>query len=250
MAVEHGGTGDPRRSLELMWGVRSKPTRGPKQRLTVPQITAAAVALADAEGLAALAMRRVAEQLGVSVMSLYTYVPGKGEMIDLMVDGVMGELATAYEATGWRDRLAALAHDLWQLHRRHPWLLQVNATSRPVMGPHTIQAYEHQLNAVEGIGLTDLEMDSVVLLVQAYVQGAARGAVDSVQAEKQTGLTDQQWWAAHEPVLDKVMDASRFPVATRVGTTAGETHQSAYDPQHAFEFGLERVLDGIGALIG
>lgn len=250
MAVEHGGTGDPRRSLELLWGVQSKPTRGPKQRLTVPQITAAAVALADSEGLPALAMRRVAEQLGVSVMSLYTYVPGKGEMIDLMVDGVMGELPTEYAVAGWRDRLAALARDQWGMCRRHPWLLQVNATSRPVMGPHTVAAYEHGLNAVEGIGLTDLEMDSVLLLVQAYVNGAARGAVDAAQAEKQTGVSDLEWWEAHAPVLDKVMDSSRYPVATRVGTTAGETHQAAYAPEHAFEFGLERVLDGIAALIG
>jgi hypothetical protein len=118
------------------------------------------------------------------------------------------------------------------------------------MGPHTVAAYEHGLNAVEGIGLTDLEMDSVLLLVQAYAQGAARGAVDAAQAEKQTGITDQQWWEAHAPVLDKVMDASKFPVATRVGTTAGETHQAAYNPQHAFEFGLERVLDGVATLIG
>jgi AcrR family transcriptional regulator len=250
MAIEHGGSGDPRRSLELMWGIQGRPTRGPKQRLTVAQITAAAVAIADTEGLTALSMRRVAEQLGVSVMSLYTYVPGKGELIDLMVDGVQAELSTVdQDALDWRERLAAIARDTWALLRRHPWMLQVNATSRPPLGPHTIATYEHQLRAVEGIGLTDLEMDSVILLIGSYVQGAGRGAVDAAQAETSTGLTDAQWWAAHEPVLDKVMDASKFPVATRVGTTAGETHQAAYNPEHAFEFGLDRVLDGIAALV-
>jgi AcrR family transcriptional regulator len=217
MAIEHGGSGDPRRSLELMWGVQGRPTRGPKQRLTVPQITAAAVTVADTEGLTALSMRRVAEQLGVSVMSLYTYVPGKGELIDLMVDGVQAELSTVdREDLHWRGRLAAIAREVWALLRRHPWMLQVNATSRPPLGPHTIAAYEHQLRAVEGIGLTDLEMDSVTLLISSYVHGAGRGAVDAAQAVKSTGLTDEQWWAAHEPVLDKVLDASRYPVAVRV----------------------------------
>ncbi|GAA1674591.1 TetR/AcrR family transcriptional regulator C-terminal domain-containing protein [Fodinicola feengrottensis] len=250
MAIEHGGSGDPRRSLELMWGIAPRPTRGPKQRLTIAQITAAAVAVADAEGLSALAMRRVAEQLGVSVMSLYTYVPGKGELIDLMVDGVLAELSTDFgENAGWRDRLGAIARDLWVLYRRHPWLLQVNATSRPPLGPHTIAVYEHQLWAVEGIGLSDVQMDSVILLISGYVQGAARGAVDSAQAEQSTGLTDLQWWEAHEPVLDKVMDPTRYPLAVRVGSAAGDAHQAAFNPDYNFTFGLERVLDGIAALI-
>src|SRR6266545_6160223 len=99
-------------------------------------------------------MRRVAEHLGVSAMSLYTYVPGKAELIDLMLDTVYGEAVGAGdEAEGWRARLASIARQSWALYLRHPWLLQV-ATARPPLGPNTADKYEHDLRAVAGIGLT------------------------------------------------------------------------------------------------
>ena len=91
--MEYSGGGDPERSIELLWGLREPPGRGPKPRLTVAKITRSAIELADTEGLTALSMRRVAERLGVSTMSLYTYVPGKAELIDLMLDTVYGETA-------------------------------------------------------------------------------------------------------------------------------------------------------------
>lgn len=92
-------------------------------------------------------------------------------------------------------------------------------------------------------------MDSVISLVAGHVQGAARTSLEMAQAEQRTGITDEQWWWAHAPLLTKVFDPARFPIAARVGAAAGEAHNAAYDPEHAFEFGLQRVLDGIEALI-
>lgn len=250
MPTEYAGRGDPARTIALLWGTRERGGRGPKPGLTVDQIVAAAIAIADAEGLAALSMRRVADRLGVSPMALYTYVPGKAELIDVMLDAVFGETAKPEGvAGGWRVKLEQVARENWALYRRHPWLLQVAATGRPPLGPNAIAKYDYELRAVEGIGLTDVEMDSVVSLVLGYVEGAARRSVEMSQAEQRTGISDEQWWRAVAPLLEAVFDPERYPTAARVGAAAGAAYGAAYDPDHAFEFGLQRVLDGIAALV-
>ncbi|MET8836249.1 TetR/AcrR family transcriptional regulator [Micromonospora sp. NPDC004540] len=248
MTTEYSGTGDPARSLALLWRTREKVSRKGGD-LSVERIVRAAIEVADAEGLAALSMRRVAERLGVGTMTLYTHVPGKGELLDVMLDTVYGETARPDEVPGgWRGRLAQIARENFALYLRHPWLLQV-ATTRPPLGPNLIAKYEYELRAVDGIGLTDLEMDAVVTLVTGYVHGAARPAVEAAQASRDTGMTEQQWWHAHAPYLEKVLDPARFPLASRVGTTAGQEYQAAGDPARAFEFGLARLLDGIEVLV-
>jgi AcrR family transcriptional regulator len=246
----YGGRGDPVRSMELLWGTGPAPkSRGPKQGLTVERIVRAGIEIADAEGLAALSMRRVADRLGVGTMSLYTYVPAKAELVDVMFDHALGSVAHPEVEGGWREKLSAVAWATWDLYLRHPWLLQVMAMSRPPLGPNSIAVYDHQLRAVDGIGLTELEMDSVVSMVGVYVQGTARAAVEASASVRDTGQTDDEWWSDYAPLLEKVFDADKYPVAARVGAVAGETYQSAYDARHGFEFGLARILDGVAALV-
>ena len=250
MTTEYTGTGDPKRSMELLWNLQVRKRRGPKPRLTVDQIVRGAIAVADAEALSALSMRRVADELNVATMSLYTYVPGKAELIDVMLDTVSGETARPDREPGqWRAALEQIARENWALYHRHPWVLQV-AAYRPPMGPRIIAKYEYELGAVEGIGLSDVEMDSVLTLVLGYTAGAARGSVEAGQAEQQTGVSDAEWWEANAPLLEQVFDGDRFPVAARVGAAAGEAYGAAFAPAYAFEFGLDRVLDGIGLLVG
>jgi AcrR family transcriptional regulator len=250
MATEYTGGGDPARTMALLWGTRKGPSRGPRPGLSVEEVVGAAIGIADAEGLSALSMRRVAERLGVSTMSVYTYVPGKGELVDLMVDEVMGE-AVAPDATGggWREELEGVARRNWELYRRHPWVLQVAATSRPPLGPNVMAKYDRELRAVDGIGLTEVEMDSVLALVLGHVEGAARRAAEEAEAEKRTGKSDDEWWSANAPLLAKAFDPGRYPTAARVGPVAGAAYGAAYSPEHAFEFGLGRVLDGVEALV-
>jgi AcrR family transcriptional regulator len=248
MTTEYSGGGDPAKSLELLWDLQSRPTRGPKPALTVDRIVTAAIGIADGEGLAAMSMRRVADALGVGAMTLYRYVPGKGELLDVMLDTVYGELPRRQVEGDWRAKLDNVARENRDLYLRHPWLLQVT-TSRPPLGPHLMAKYEYELAAVEGIGLSDIEMDAVVTLVTGYVHGAVRAAVEAAQVIQRSGITDEQWWRAHEPLLDKIGDATRFPLASRVGTTVGRAFNASYDSGHGFEFGLARVLDGIAALL-
>jgi AcrR family transcriptional regulator len=250
MVLEYSGGGDPQRTMALLWGIGKKPTRGPKPGLSVGRIVSAAVEVADAEGLAALSMRRVADRLGIGTMSLYTYVPGKAELIDVMLDTVVGEVAESGDVEpGWRAGLERIARDNWALYHRHPWMLQVVATSRPPLGPNVIAKYDRELRAVDGIGLTEVEMDSVLILVLEHAQGAARRSVEVTEAEKRTGKTDDEWWLANEPLLEKVFDPNLYPTASRVGSAAADAYGSAYDPEYAFEFGLQRILDGVEALV-
>lgn len=247
------GTGQPDRTLTLLWRHHAPAERGrgrgPKPALTVDGIVAAATQLADTDGLDRLSMRRVADRLGVTAMSLYTYVPAKAELLDLMTDAAYGELAlTPPGRTRWRRRLETIARDNLDLYARHPWLVQV-ATSRPPLGPHVMAKYEHELHAVERLGLTDVEMDSVLTLVLAFTHVSARGMAEQALARQQTGIDDEQWWSANAPLLARILDPERYPMASRVGTAAGEQHRGAHNPQHAFEFGLQRVLDGVAALI-
>ena len=249
MTTDFTGGGDPKRSIELLWGVRESSRPGPKPRFTVAEVAAAAIAIADAEGLAALSMRKVADRIGISAMSLYTYVPGKAELIDLMFDTVLAEVASDDDAAGgWRERLERVARDNFALYLRHPWLLQV-AASRPPLGPNVVAKYDRDLRAVDGIGLGDIEMDLVVQMVGDFVHGAARTAVAATQVAQRTGLTDEQWWERAAPALEKVLDPAAHPTATRVGAAAGAEYNAAIDPERAFEFGLARLLDGVAALI-
>jgi hypothetical protein len=114
-----------------------------------------------------------------------------------------------------------------------------------MLGPNVIAKFDRELRAVDGIGLADVEMDSVLTLVLEHVQGVARRAVEALHAEQRTGKTDNEWWAANAPLLEKVFDPERYPTAARVGAAAG----AAYDPERAFEFGLQRMLDGIEAFV-
>jgi AcrR family transcriptional regulator len=251
--TEITGTGDPARSLSLLWRlVEPSPRgRGAEVGLSVDRVVDSAIALADAEGLGALSMRRLATDLGVGAMTLYTYVPGKAELLDLMVDAALGEFPSLYApaADEWRARLEAVARASWTTYERHPWLLHVAASGRPPLGPGVLTKYELGLQAVDGTGLDEIAMDAVFTLIEGFVAGTARGLVEQVAAEQATGISETEWWEATAPVLDQVYDPERFPTVTRVGPVAGEAQQAAYDPRRAFEFGLARLLDGIAVLV-
>ncbi|WP_229397735.1 TetR/AcrR family transcriptional regulator [Micromonospora okii] len=249
MSKERKGKIDPARSLAILWRTSEPTSRSAGPGLSVDRIVRAAVEIADAEGIDALTMRRVSEALGVGTMSVYTYVPGKAELLDVMVDTLYGEMKRPAELPGgWRERLEQIARENLELYRAHPWLLRVE-TSRPVLGPHLLAKYDYELGAVAGIGLDDVEMDAVLTLLLGHVRSAARAALDVIDLERRTGMTDGQWWQSHAPWLEQFMRSGSYPTASRVGTAAGEAHGAAYGPEYAFEFGLQRVLDGIAVVV-
>ena len=261
--AENKGVSDPKWTMKLLWRVAGPGKRGPKPTLDLDTIVAGAIAVADERGLGAVSMRSVAQRLGKSTMSLYTYLPGKAELLDLMYDHALGELPTEYSSYGaWRAALEASTRDVWALFDRHPWMLQV-PIARPALGPHTVAAYEAQLAILDGTGLTGTEMTRAAGALQVFIQGAAR-AVAKTRAAHVSGVTDDEWWDVHAPLLTDVSEhvdwLVRFPTLSRLeaeGTFEqpdrapdDATPYLERDALDAFEFGLARLLDGLEALIG
>jgi AcrR family transcriptional regulator len=239
------------RTLGLLWRRAlgtPQGSRGPKQRVTVDEAIRAAIAVADEDGLTAFSMRKVADRLGLKLMSIYTYVPGRSELIGLMVDEVMGERPLPEHEGTLRERITAMAWYAWEEYHRHPWLLQVD-NSRPWIGPNGSDRWEWQLAAIEGAGFTDLEMDQVVTLVSGFTAGAARASIEARSAVERSGISDAQWWEINAPVLERVMPPDSYPISGRVGTVAGQEYNAVGDPERSFRFGLDRILAGLADLL-
>lgn len=249
MTDELSGKGDLLAVLRLLWGKPLPGKRGPRPKLVLADIVSAAIALADAEGLSALTTRRIADELGISPMSLYTYVPGKDELLDLMLDAIHGELRAPRGKT-WRAKLKDVARQNWELAARHPWMLELT-THRPVLGPNVLGKYDRELSALHGLGLSELEMDRALSLVLDYVSGAVRGAARERWVKQRTGKSDAEWWDEVRPFLEQVLrrEGARYPVASQVGSVVGQEYGAVHDPAGAFAFGLERVLDGLASFI-
>ncbi|TCJ89584.1 TetR/AcrR family transcriptional regulator [Nocardia alba] len=238
-------TAQAARILELLWreSLPSKPgARGPKPALTVDDVVAAAVALADCDGLAKLTIRAVATRLGLRAMSLYTYVPSKDALIVLMVDAVAATDPPIPADLPVRERMIAVATRIRSELIEHPWLLEVSPW-RQTLGPARTRRYEHQLAAIEGVGLSDLAMDRAIAVLTDFATGNARLAVAAAAAAAQ--LSDARWWEVVGPLLARVMPADRFPLAGRVGTAVGEHYQAPADPEGAFDYGVALLVDGI-----
>ncbi|MFD9412746.1 TetR/AcrR family transcriptional regulator [Streptomyces sp. NPDC059989] len=236
-------------AVRLLWGPPpGKPARGPKRGLTLEGIALAGVGIADAEGLGAVSMQRVAGELAVTKMALYRYVPGKAELVALMVEAAMPvpvpDLvpgpAAAELAGGWREGLAVWARELYEGFRRHPWLLEATVGAR-VMGPRELGWMERALAALDGCGLSGAEAMDAVVLVAGHVRGIAeqeRAAAGSAGAGPDAQLA---------AMLGEVMrvHGERFPA---LGAALASVAEHGGQDQ-ALEFGLERILDGLGLLV-
>ena len=249
MSDDIAGRGDPVKSLKLLWEGNEPPKRGPRPKVALKTLVNAAIEIADTEGLGAVSTRRVADKVGISPMSFYTYIPGKAELLDLMLDTVSGQdiwPIPEFDPKLWRHNLTMVATGLREFYLRHAWVLD-RASHRPVLGPGTMAAYELALRAVDGLGLTPVEMDLVITTIGAYAHGAARPQAQARKVRQATGLSDDQWWEKISPYLETV-DYSPYPVAQRIGPIIGELYGLG-DPDMAFRFGLERLLEGFTGLV-
>ncbi|WP_280344022.1 TetR/AcrR family transcriptional regulator [Nocardia neocaledoniensis] len=223
-------------TVELLWGTAQRPTRGPKPALTLDGIVASAIALADAEGLAGLSMQRLAQGLGFTKMSLYRYVPGKEQLTALMLDTAMG---TPPEpgGKGWRADLRAWVEAIFARYRTHPWTIELTLGLRPI-GPNELSWTEAALTATEGTGLTGPERLDTIVLLNGHARSLAQ-QVDSVGDGANDQVVEQ---------FTAMMGAAgdRFPA---VSAAFAEEAASTSGANDAFDFGVERILDGLAVLI-
>jgi AcrR family transcriptional regulator len=233
-------------TVELLWGTRQRPKRGPKPSLSLDRILDAAIALVDAEGLAALSMQRLAESLGYTKMSLYRYVPGRAELMALMLDYGLGpppRLDPATRPPGeppWRTGLRTWAIELRDRYHAHPWSTELTMGAR-VFGPNELGWTEAALATLADTGLTGAEQLDTVALLAGHVRNLVQQTTAGSSATaKQTGAE-----AELGPLLAGVLAAhgARFPhAAAAFGDLRGERGD-------ALRFGLDRILDGLDTLI-
>ncbi|SFB63484.1 transcriptional regulator, TetR family [Amycolatopsis marina] len=251
------GQGDAAVSMALLWGeTGSQSTRtapGPRPALSVEAIVEAAIAVADTETIAGLSMRAVAERLGRTSMALYTYVPGKAELLDLMYDRVHAELAGDHDGgEGWRAAVTSWATELRSFYLRHPWVLQVSY-ARPVLGPHEQAVLETLLGILFETGLPAPILRAGVNSLFNHIRGSAQTAAEARQAANATGVSDQEWWSSRSALLQEVAPgfAERFPHSVRLARETAPSHRTAESWQHeldeVFAVGLSILLDGIEA---
>jgi AcrR family transcriptional regulator len=227
-----------------IWMRPQRHSRGPDPAYSREQITAAAIKIADAEGLDAVSMRRIAREVNAGAMSLYRYLGSKDDLIELMIDAVQGEEPPPEPTGDWRADLTVLAERMRTTMRRHPWLTQLTTAGRPTFGPNTLRLTEHSLRCVDGLGLSIDEMLSTVLGVASLVRGVVQGELAEDEARRRTKLTEEQWRATQVPYLRKIMDSGEFPLVTKVILDARIPH---LDPEEQFRTSLDHLLDGIAA---
>ncbi len=237
-----------RRTFELLWGLREQPTRGPKPSLSVEQIVRVAIEIADAEGLGAVSMRRVAERLGVTTMSLYRYVPSKNDLLELMLDAIASPWPDPAEMPdNWRDALHLWAHRNMAVYREHPWLIEY-AFSHPPFGPNNIRWMEYALQAMLPTGLSPDDMMGVLIILTGYVRSEASQEFALRQGARTTGVEPEEWGQVYAEMLRRVINDVDFPALARV-VAAGVFDDGDEGPDEDFEYGLRFVLDGVEALI-
>ncbi|WP_410654305.1 TetR/AcrR family transcriptional regulator [Amycolatopsis sp. lyj-112] len=252
--VVYAAQGDPRRSMALLWRTESPDVErpGPKPGLSVDLIVDAAIEIADAEGMTGLSMRAVGDRLGRTAMALYTYVPSKSELLDLMYDKTLAELPASHGGDDWRLDTVRWANDLWDFYLRHPWVLQVSQ-ARPVLGPHEYAVLESVATILRRTGLPPVVLRRLVSALYSCVREPARTAAESRLAEKATGQTDDEWWFARSALLQEVSPdfAERFPTLTWMESEHAfrmEDETVSYleqEAREAFEVSLAVLLDGI-----
>jgi AcrR family transcriptional regulator len=234
-------------SIEAAWGRRLNPGKGPRPRLSLERIVEAGVSVAASEGLAAVSMSRVAAGLGASTMSLYRYVAAKDELLSLMVDAALGPPAPDTNLD--QDWCASLRRWSWRYHdrlRQHPWVLRIPVTGPPVT-PNQTAFLEQGLRALRHTRLAEHEKASTVLLVSSYVRSAATLSADIEAGFLAAERTRDEAMSGYAALLRRLTDPEHFPALHAV-LDAG-VFDAADDPTAEFTFGLERILDGIAALI-
>ena len=233
---------DLRRRSQLLWEERSHPTRGPKPGLTPDDVVQAAMQIADADGLAAVTMHAVASRLGFTTMALYRYFPTKETLIDAIVDAGLGSPPRPTEPRGdWRGEVAAWARAKRAMLCARPWLGELPFVAAP-HGPNWLRWLEAVVDPLASTGLSSADVGEMLSVIDGYTRGASDTAISLARARAR-GTSDEEWAAAVGADLGRAIGDPRFPKFAALLVSPSDGHPRTMD--ESFDFGLERVLDGI-----
>jgi len=228
---------------ELLWAPDQAATgqRGPLDRARIVQV---AVRIADAEGLAAVTMRRIAHELGTGAMSLYRHVPDKDALVSLMIDSAQGEDELPDAPSGdWRADLRSLATDLWDFTQRHPWYPEA-VMERPPITPHSMAAFEFAISILDGTPLSVADRAAIIITVSNTVLAAAQNAAAEARLRARLQVTDEEIDHSAGAFFGKILASGRYPRFRDAMTSA-----ERLDPKGEMQVSVELILDGAAARI-
>jgi len=250
-------TDELRRRGELLWDDGTRPSRGPKRALSAQDVVQAAIAIADREGLAAVTMQAVARELGFTTMALYRYFPSKDSLLDAIVDAAMGTPPARTGPKGeWREEVERWAWAKRAMLMSHPWLGELPFVAAP-HGPNWLAWLEGAVDSLSGTGLGAVDVLDMLNVLDGYVRGGSDTAISLAKARAR-GISDEEWGASISADLMRAVGDPRFPVLSKLFTSEGRTRAAALTEDNSmiedglmgglkagFDFGLQRVLDGI-----
>ncbi|TDC89833.1 TetR/AcrR family transcriptional regulator C-terminal domain-containing protein [Actinomadura sp. 7K507] len=240
------GTGLPQ-ALAIAWGMQEAPQRGPARGLTHARIVAAAIEIADTEGLGAVTMQAVAKSLGFTTMSLYRYVSSKDDLVRLMQDAAVTSTETVELPDDWREALRTWAGLVRDAYRAHPWVLETPRGQLSVLMPASVRAADMGLAALAGLDLADGDKVAAILLISQHVSSMVE-LEQSLAAEGTPAITPQGGEALRE-----VITADHFPhlapIMAAGGYVVGEEQAAEAEGVDAeYEFGLDLLIAGLESL--
>jgi len=230
-----------------IWERMERPARA-GATLDHGQIATAAIEIADADGLDAVSMRRLAGHLGVATMALYRYVASKEDIFWLMVDTVLADVPSpGSESTDWRAVARALAEDSRGVILRHPWMVEVSGRIFTGLTPNRLAGLERAMHSLDGLGLDADTLMAVINAVSSYVWGAAGAEVSQAQLMRRQGLSSQDdLRTAYGPHIRWLVGTGRYPAFHRYIVDAKRKDDATW----RFEFGLDCIIEGIGTRLG
>ncbi|MEO6444117.1 MAG: TetR/AcrR family transcriptional regulator [Gemmatimonadaceae bacterium] len=231
-----------RRRSELLWEDRSRSTRGPKPGLTPNDVVQAAMEIADADGLSAVTMHAVAARLGFTTMAIYRYFPNKETLLDAVVDAGTGFPPPVTEPRPeWRKEVFAWARAKRASLCARPWLAELPFVVAP-HGPNWLSWLEAIADSLSRTGLSAADIGGMLSIVDGYTRGASDTAISLARARAR-GMSGAEWAAGVGADLGRAIGNPRFPRFAALLTAPSDGHPRTLD--ESFDFGLERVLDGI-----
>ncbi|GAA1523363.1 AcrR family transcriptional regulator [Agromyces terreus] len=245
-------TPDPElpRGVALAWGVAANPQRGPKRELSIERIVETAMEIADADGLEAVSMSRVATALGFTTMSLYRYVTSKDDLILLMQEAATDMPAPDESIErGWREGVTAWVHGIRACYELHPWLVDIPVSGAPIT-PNALMVVDWFLREVRELPLSDGEKMSTLLMFTSYARATGAQERDLARAAAAAGpgeITGERYLGT----LTELVTPERFPHLAPLFLGGGYVETGGADPAQTpqtdddFAFGLHRMLDGI-----
>jgi AcrR family transcriptional regulator len=247
-------SGELQKRSALLWDSQPRPRRGPKPALGREDVVQAAISVADEGDLAALTMQAVAQRLGFTTMALYRYFPNKEALVDAAVDAAMGTPPHRRgPREGWRQEVKHWAYAKRAMLCSRPWLAELPFVAAP-HGPNWLSWHEAFLRTITAAGLSPEDMMDVLSVIHGYVSGSSDTAISLARAQSR-GITIEQWAQAVGADLCRAIDDPRYPILSAILTSkSGGISQASPLPARAgrprtldesFDFGLERVLDGI-----